>query len=211
MNNEQLHDVEPKERIIDMARDRFFTHGFNKVTLDELSGELGISKKTMYKFFPSKDELVKTVVWLTLRMVERRIDAIAGSDRPLVHRLAELMLFMSRTVGRFSRSFVSDMQRFAPVLWKEIDRFRREHIVAKVVRLIRQAKEEGVLRPDIEEEIVVLMFVTCVQNIATPEVLANHTFSVREAMHTIFHIIFEGSLTDQAREEFRRYELTIND
>ena len=44
--------------------------------------------------------------------------------------------------------------------------------------------------------------------ILTPEVLAEHAFSPKEALYTIFHVIFEGSLTEQARKEFVNYEIT---
>lgn len=199
---------EPKERIIELAHDRFLKDGFNRVTLDDLSGELGISKKTMYKFFPSKEELLKTVVWLMLRSVEGKVQSIVESKKPFVHKLADLMLFISRTFGGVSKAFQLDMQRFAPTFWKEVEQYRREKILNKVALMIRQAKEEKILRPDIHEEIVIMMFVNCVQTIATPDVLAQHSFSVKEAIYTIFHIIFEGSLTDQARKEFQQYEIS---
>jgi len=202
-------DNEPKERILELAKNRFFAQGFNKVTLDELSGELGISKKTMYKFFPSKDELVKTVVWMMMRRVEKEVHWITEQQKPFVHRLADLIFFIGKTVGRFSKSFQQDMKRFAPNIWAEMEKFRQEHIVAKVVEMIRQAKKENVFRQDINDEVIVMMLVSCFQNILTPTVLAEHSFSPKEAMYTIFHVIFEGSLTEEARKEFVHYKINI--
>ncbi|NUN70953.1 MAG: TetR/AcrR family transcriptional regulator [Bacteroidetes bacterium] len=199
---------EPKERILELAKDRFFRSGFNKVTLDELSGELGISKKTMYKFFPSKEEMVKAVVWMMMHRVEKEVKRITEQDKPFTHRLADLIIFIGRTVGKLSKSFQQDMKRFAPVIWNEVERFRQEHIVGKVVAMIRRAKEEKVFREDINDEVIVLMVTTCFQNILTPDVLAEHAFSPKEALYTIFHVIFEGSLTEDARKEFVNYEIT---
>lgn len=202
-------DSEPKERILELAKDRFFKAGFNKVTLDELSGELGISKKTMYKFFPSKEELVKTIVWMMLRRIEKEVKRITEQEKPFVHRLGDLIYFIGSTIGKISKSFQNDMKRFAPLIWAEVERYRQEHIVGKVIAMIRQAKQENVFRKDINEEVIVMMFSTCFQNILTPEVLAEHAFSPKEAMYTIFHIIFEGALTEEARKEFVNYEVTI--
>lgn len=204
-----ITEHEPKERILELAKDRFFRNGFNKVTLDELSGELGISKKTMYKFFPSKEILVKTVVWLVLHHVEKEVKRITSEEKPFVHRLADLILFIGKTVGRFSKTFQQDMKRFAPVIWAEVDAFRRERILSKVTEMIRQAKTERVFRDDINDEVLVLMLTTCFQSILIPEVLAEHSFSPKEAMFTIFHVIFEGALTEEARKEFLNYEITI--
>ena len=206
---EVLTEHEPKERILELAKDRFFRNGFNKVTLDELSGELGISKKTMYKFFPSKEILVKTVVWLVLHHVEKEVKRITSDEKPFVHRLADLILFIGKTVGRFSKTFQQDMKRFAPVIWAEVDAFRRERILSKVTEMIRQAKTEHVFRDDINDEVLVMMLTTCFQSILIPEVLSEHSFSPKEAMFTIFHVIFEGALTEEARKEFLNYEITI--
>ncbi len=198
---------EPKNRIVELARERFFKLGFNKVTLDELSSDLGISKKTMYKFFPSKEDLVKTVVWLMLHHIEKEIDRITHSPKPFVHRLADIIFFMSKTLGRLSKSFQQDMKRFAPNIWHEAEKFRRERIISKVVEMIRRAKEENIFRQDINSEVIVMMLTACVQNIVVPDVLAEHSFAPDEAMHTIFHVIFEGALTEEARKEFITYEI----
>lgn len=206
---EAVTENEPKERILDLAQDRFFKLGFNKVTLDELSGDLGISKKTMYKFFPSKEELVKTIVQLTLRAAQKEIERITVQDKPFVHRLAEVMMFMGKMTSRLSRPFVQDMQRFAPLIWKEADEFRRAHLLSKVISMIHQAKQENVFRKDVNDEVIVMMLTACIQSIVTPDVLSQHAFSPKEAMYTIFHVIFEGALTEESRKEFLNYEIII--
>ncbi len=206
---DSLTEHEPKERILELAKERFFRNGFNKVTLDELSGELGISKKTMYKFFPSKEELIRTVVWMMLHRIEEEVLRITTENKPFVHRLADLILFIGKTVGRFSKTFQQDMKRFVPQFWAEVDKFRQERILSKVTEMIRQAKSENVFRDDINDEVLVMMLSTCFQSILIPEVLAEHSFSPKEAMFTIFHVIFEGALTEEARKEFLNYEITI--
>ncbi|MFA6467960.1 MAG: TetR/AcrR family transcriptional regulator [Bacteroidota bacterium] len=204
-----MKENEPKERILELAKNRFFKMGFNKVTLDELSADLGISKKTMYKYFPSKEELVKTIVWMVLRKVEKEVQRISEQDKPFVHRLAELILYIGKTFGGLSKSFQMDMKRFAPFIWVEAEKFRHEHIVNKMIEMIRRAKKENVFRNDINDEVIVMMLSSCFQNILTPDVLAEHAFSPKEAMYTIFHVIFEGALTEEARKEFVKYEMNI--
>lgn len=205
-----MTEHEPKERIIDLAREKFFQSGFNKVTVDEISGDLGISKKTMYKFFPSKEDLVRTMMRMFMKKVEGRMLKIYESDKSVVQKLAEIMLFIGNVAGKISRPFQMDIQRFLPQLWKEVDKFRTEMILSKLSRLITQAKTEGAFREDVNEQVVLLMFLNSVQSIVNPEVLSKNSFSPKEAMYTIFHVIFEGSLTEKAREEFKQVELSIS-
>jgi hypothetical protein len=73
--------------------------------------------------------------------------------------------------------------------------------------MIQEAKQEGIFRDDVNEQVVMMMFINSVQSIVNPEVLSRNSFSPREALYTIFHVIFEGSLTEEARKEFKKYEI----
>ncbi len=61
-----------KEKITDKAGDMFLTLGFKSVTMDDISTEMGISKKTIYKYFDNKDHLVDE----TVSYVQKAIDSI---------------------------------------------------------------------------------------------------------------------------------------
>lgn len=54
-----------KKTILKTSLELFVKHGFKTVTMDEIANELGISKKTIYLHFRSKDELItKTVDYI---------------------------------------------------------------------------------------------------------------------------------------------------
>ena len=50
-----------RQQIVEAARAHFFSHGFRSVTMDDLAEELGISKKTLYAYFPGKIELLQRI------------------------------------------------------------------------------------------------------------------------------------------------------
>src|SRR5688572_11708246 len=49
-------------RIVRQAREHLFSHGYCQCTMDELAAELGMSKKTLYAHFSSKDDIVRAVL-----------------------------------------------------------------------------------------------------------------------------------------------------
>src|SRR5262245_48541809 len=67
-----------RRRIVAAARKHFFAHGFRGVTMDELSRELGMSKKTLYAHFPSKTALVEAVLLDKLSGLEGEVAAITA-------------------------------------------------------------------------------------------------------------------------------------
>jgi AcrR family transcriptional regulator len=52
----------PRERIIDIASKLFYTHGINSVGVDMVCVEADVSKRTLYKYYPSKEILVSTAI-----------------------------------------------------------------------------------------------------------------------------------------------------
>jgi AcrR family transcriptional regulator len=55
-------ELEIKKRIMHAAGQKFIQYGFSKVTMEEIAEELGMSKKTLYQHFESKNELLKDLV-----------------------------------------------------------------------------------------------------------------------------------------------------
>ncbi len=51
-----------REQIVTVALDVFYQNGFNATGVDKIIAEAGVSKKTLYKHFRSKDELVQAVL-----------------------------------------------------------------------------------------------------------------------------------------------------
>src|SRR4029078_5649114 len=68
-----------RQRIIDAARAHFFNHGFRSVTMDDLAEELGISKKTLYAYFPGKFDLLEAVLADKLTSVEATLKEVTGA------------------------------------------------------------------------------------------------------------------------------------
>jgi TetR/AcrR family transcriptional regulator, transcriptional repressor of aconitase len=199
-------DLDLRERVLEHARDEFLSRGFSKVTLDELAADLGISKKTLYKFYPSKEELLRASLHATMRSAGWELERISSSDKPFAEKLAEAMVTMGKYVSMFRREGLADLQRTAPSIWKELDKFREEHIVSKLVTMIVQARKENIFRPEVNEQVLIRMLVSSIQGVINPQVLTQHSFSAQEAAQSIFKVLFEGALTDDARSEFHVFD-----
>lgn len=204
-----MAEVEDKQRIVDVSSKRFMENGISKVTLDEIASELGMSKKTMYKFFPSKEDLLKTIVHTIMNGLRLRVEAVVNSDKPFVEKAPELLTIVGHQISVMSKQFLFDLQRFTPELWKEIDEFRRQRILTNIRTIFIQAQAEGVFRKDLDIELFILVFISSVQGIVNPQTLSQQSFSAGEALRGIFRIIFEGAMTDEARKSSHLFEQSM--
>ena len=199
-------DLEIRERILEHSREEFLARGFSKVTIEEIATNLGISKKTIYKFYPSKEELLRASLHAMMRSAGWELERITSSDKPLVEKLASALMLVGKYVSRLRGETISDFQRFVPSLWKELDEFRQEQIINRLVRMLQQGRAENVFRPEVNEQVLIYMLVSSLRTVIHPSVLSKHSFSAEEAAMSIFKVLFEGAFTDEARREFHVLE-----
>ncbi|HUL43524.1 MAG TPA: TetR/AcrR family transcriptional regulator [Bacteroidota bacterium] len=193
-----------RERIIEHARGRFFSSGFSKVTMDELSQELGISKKTMYQQFPSKDDLLdQTIEWQIIEMTGS-IRQIFESSDDFITKLSAMWDAFGHMACRINKAFLDDVRRHRPDLWKRIEEVRKKNIIENFALMIDEGISRGLIRQDVNKEVVILMYLSSIQGVVNPESLAQYSFSTEDALKTIFRVCLDGILTDKARELFHR-------
>ncbi len=191
-----------KERILNHATERFFREGFSRISIEELAGDLGISKKTVYKYFDNKDDLLSQVVQRLMTEAQVRLLQIMRTNKNSLEKLAEVTTFLGQLVSRVGRPFQLDVQRHAPHIWTRVEEFRRLRISETFGRLMEEGVREGFVKPDVNRHIFMLAYLSAVENIVHPNVLMNESFSAREALETIIRIFFTGVLTPQGWQKF---------
>lgn len=108
-----MNENDDEKRVIEAATERFMDAGIYKVTMDEIASDLHMSKKTLYKFFPSKEVMLKAIVQLIMKRVESEVQAITSSEKPFEEKLTAILTVVGKIMRRISRPFMTDVQRFA--------------------------------------------------------------------------------------------------
>lgn len=58
----KVTEGKPKDRIISVSAKLFYGHGINAIGVDRICEEANVSKRTLYKYFPSKEVLVSAAI-----------------------------------------------------------------------------------------------------------------------------------------------------
>ncbi len=69
-----------KEQIIEVARELFHQFGFKKVSMDEIAQKAGVTKKTIYMYFGSKEELLKYFIQEEIENMKEIVEEIEGKN-----------------------------------------------------------------------------------------------------------------------------------
>jgi len=192
-----------RDRILEAAHRRFFVEGFARVSIDEITTDLSMSKKTFYRHFPGKDDLVRQIMERFLNHVSGNLEKILNAPDPFPQKLDNLARFIGTQFRVINKPMLGDIQKHMPQLWNHIEAFRRERITTLWTGLIEEGKRNGSVRPDVQTRIFILAVIAALDGVVNPAVLVNESCSADEALREIINMFFQGVLTGNALQEFR--------
>jgi len=146
--------VEAQERILQSSEAIFMRMGIRSVSMDDISTQLGMSKKTLYNYFEDKDQLVTTVVSRHFKQKCLELEACSNQAHNAVH---EFFLILDRIIIDFTSMnpiVIHDMQKFHPLAFAEFTRYKQEFVLACVRQNIERGKVEGHYRSDLDADII---------------------------------------------------------
>ncbi len=198
-----------RDRIVNLARERFLSVGFVRVNMQDLAYSLGMSKKTLYRYFPSKVSLLREVSRAVSLDIHQGVDNILANKRVhFLEKLHRLMAFLASELSKVGRPLLQDVQRYAPKVWQEIDEWRHKRIQVNFSRLVAEGRRKGFFRSEIDSQLLVVIYITLIEGIINPEILSQLPLSASQAFDTVIKVFFEGVLTDRARAAYRSRRIT---
>jgi AcrR family transcriptional regulator len=192
-----------KSRIVEEAGALFLSRGFVRVTADEIAGRLGISKATLYKAFPGKEEILRRVVRGVMTDILAGVELLIA-DRSLgfVEKMAALLAHLGERLARIEPVLVRDLQKCAPGVWQEVEEFRREKILKNFKVILEDGRREGCFRSDVDLDLLLAMFLDLVQRFVNPAAILRSGRSPAETFQSVIKVFFQGILTDKGRRDF---------
>jgi AcrR family transcriptional regulator len=198
--------MDDQNKIVELTEEKFFRDGFYKTTMDEVASELKMSKKTIYKFFPSKDDLITAIAKHFMEGLKSKILPALNSEKNAIEKLAELNQILAKVSTKVSSDRMDEIRQHFPKLWNEIDSFRTKMMFGNITKVIDQGKAEG-LFIDYPTPIIMNTLVSSVRAIVNPEFILNNNFSIGEAALNVFKVVIGGIVTEKGRKVFNN---TIN-
>ena len=176
-----------KKEIIEEALNLFASKGA-RFKLSDLATDLSISKKTSYKYFKSKEELLMDCVDEIFKsMHEEQTRIFNDQSIDDLTRLKSLVLAMPKDIHTINLNFLSELKNEYPNVYQNI----RHHLETdwdETYALINECKEKGLIK-DIDNRLLRLMYLACSEKIMEldlPNVIYN------EVEESVVDIIING-------------------
>lgn len=190
-----------RQRIVSAARAHFFSHGFRRVTMDDLASELGISKKTLYVHFPDKIALLEAVLADKFAGVEAKLEEITRAyPRDFPAALHELLANTQRELDEIKPPFVRDMRQKAPEVFKIVERRRADLIERFFGELFVEGQRTGMVRKDLPAKLMIEILLAAVQAIVNPAKVEELGLTPKTAFASVVQVVLEGVITRKGRK-----------
>ncbi len=199
-------DSTVKRGLLERIGEFYFTRSIMTFTMDEVARLLRVSKKTLYGFFATKDEMIQQVADIFASRIEafiqRRLKKIEakGADAflPLVSEL----------IGRFGAiivllppSMLADMETSSPSLYARIDRIRDTIVKKNFTRVVDMGKRLGKIRPDVDSGIVSHLYAGMLRQIVSRQGI-DPSYAPYDVFVSAVRILFLGILSPKGRDGF---------
>lgn len=197
--------AETRRRIVAAATSRFMSSGFSAVTMDDIARELGMSKKTLYEFFPGKMDLLRATTRGNSAACERELEGIAAEKLDFFARARKTFGYVARMYSRLTPAYMNDLRRSAPEVWAEIQEFRRVRVRRHMLALLDHGVRQGVLRRDLDRETLVRLYLTMTSALLHPEISGwEPGEQIAPIFETFVRVYIEGLITDSGRRSLAK-------
>ncbi|HLT32612.1 MAG TPA: TetR/AcrR family transcriptional regulator [Aquaticitalea sp.] len=139
-----------KNELVKCSAANFTQFGSKSYTLDDLASSLGISKKTIYKYFRSKEDLVVESVTFLIDDFKKDVDGIIESEEH--DAITSIILIYNKVfehLQHFKPSFIFGLKKYYPSANTIFDGFRVSFVNDTLYGLLDTAKKQGTVKSEV--------------------------------------------------------------
>ena len=189
--NEELNALNAQfEPMLEQIKELFFEFGIKNLNMDEISRKLGISKKTLYRFVKSKEDLIAKL----FEYEEIKGNAYAEENENLnvnaIEKLFKASLMVYEEMKRFNPMIMFELRKYYEQLFNEFHARKLAQISKSMQVNLKQGIEEGLYRADLNIEAVVALFINYLIEIHNSDMCK----TVNLSFDDLFKVMFENHI-----------------
>lgn len=192
-------------QIIHIAQKLFFENGTKSISVDDICAEMGISKKTLYKYFGSKDEIVDQLLDQHICMDKELHEKIKLEAKDAIEEIKAIFDNNKEHHTSLKPIFLNDLKKWHPTTWARLQVYLDDHINTCILANIARGQAEGYFRLDLDP-----IFIT---NMYTKGIFAlmdffgkqtNYSMADLDREYMLYHI--RGIGTDKAHKKLKTFQ-----
>ncbi|MEE1069623.1 MAG: TetR/AcrR family transcriptional regulator [Paludibacteraceae bacterium] len=188
-----------QKQILKKSGEMFFKLGIRSVSIDDICHELGISKKTFYVYFASKDELVAQLLHVSIDGMAKKME-----NWLRLHDFRQLISILlaqkevSKNDVRCVPQLVYDLKKYYPQQFSEFQVKLFEVQKDYLKQYLEQGIREGLVREQLDVEMTAMLLAKLhTDAIRDMEQIESYGYKMHTYSQTAKDILIRGVLSEE--------------
>ncbi len=195
------------DKIIATSEKLFMNYGLKSISMDDIAAEIGISKKTIYKHFSTKDKLIQITLSLYLKNEKKVVTKIALESENAVEEIITIGKHVINMARKLKPTLIFDLKKYHSENWKLIEEHHNNFINETIRKNIEKGIAEGLFRENINPEVIAKLYVVKSLFISDETNFPLKFISLDSLLkeHLLYHLY--GILSHEGIKLVEKYEL----
>lgn len=173
--------------------------------MDDMSREMGISKKTLYQHFDNKDALVEAVISTHVDREKTIMEGICTNAKDALDEMRNIGAFITMTIEDVSPSALFDLQKYYRKSWELLMNKQDTHVNGCIIKNMERGIKEGLYRNDLNVEIVAKIYAKAAFMVVDEISQSASKFTRRELIWELHNYHIHGIATPKGLKIWDKY------
>ncbi|HAO15779.1 MAG TPA: TetR/AcrR family transcriptional regulator [Tenacibaculum sp.] len=198
-----------EDKILEIAGELFLTLGFKSVTMDDIASKMGISKKTLYKYFSNKITLINATTASFQNSIEKAISFVKSQNYNAIEEEFAVKAIFDEMFKNAKDSPMFQLKKYYPetyglLMEREVRMFRECNIDN-----LTKGIEQKLYRSDIKKEVVSGFFFTIIHQVFESDSFLNMQ-EIIKAEYEVLEYHIRAIATEKGIKELEKQLEIIN-
>ena len=193
-----------KEEIVKRALNDFMQYGFKTFTMDDLASKMGISKKTLYEHFPSKNDLVEAVLDYALDMSCKDVEAFVQGDGSVIENVYRNQKKVKEIFNINSDRPIWELQKYYSKTYERMEIEFAKSDVRFIDKLLEKGWKEGLFREDINVNFYKTFYSSVQRLRSVANTFPEREFPFWDTIYTLMEYFFRIVVNEKGMKELER-------
>ena len=183
----------------------FSQYGIKSITMDDISRELGISKKTLYQYVENKSDLIEQLFQQQMEEEKAMMGRIHQQSSDAIDELLKIARYVMQQLRELSSTTVYDLQKYYPGTWKQMEALHQQHVYTLMKENLERGIREGVYRSDVNLDIVAKLCVGKSSLIADEELFPIRDYNMSHLYREYINYHIHGIASPKGLQVLEKY------
>jgi AcrR family transcriptional regulator len=198
--------MEVKDKILETSLGLFFKYGIKAITMDDIAKEMGISKKTIYRFFKEKDDIVNQLSESEMKKNQVMLEELHKQAKDPIHEAILISTHMQKMFADINPVFFHDLHKQFSQALNDFTKFKRECMLTNLKRNIVEGVQMGLYRSDLDIDFAAQYRVLQMDMFMSKANIEFENISMVKAHQLIMDIFMHGISTVKGHKLINKYK-----